>query len=216
MSLASSKPITQASFLEKKSSLNCFAQVCWLLITTSQELGCHWVREKRAPSLVLVLTRFLCQDRDDGFHSIAGTLWQLLFKIWGLSAKGCCFWWSIANICDQWELLIGELKAVSLSRFEFWWCPARETNDYGIFPVGSEEILGEAARHGSKSHSHDRQCQWCRLCNERPVLWYTYIYHRLCEYTVLTQNHVFFFFLRGSWHCWLAHVTDSFLLPSYL
>lgn len=66
----------------KKSFLNCFAHS--LLALNYHKLRDWCVAgfgKSKPPSLGLVHTWFLCQDGDDGFHSIAGTLWQLLYRI---------------------------------------------------------------------------------------------------------------------------------------
>ena len=132
------------------------------------------------------------------FNSTAGTLWHLLYKIWGIPGKVCFCQWSMANICDQWKRCTGGPNAVSLSQSEFRWCPARETDEYGALLVGSEGIHGDAACLGPRQpFSNDRRGQVCKLCSEMPGLWCAKIYHQLCEYTVLPSNMCFSLFLEA-------------------
>lgn len=102
MSLVSNKPIIWVAFLGKKALLTALPTVCWLLITAGEEGGCCWTPEQ-VPSVGLVLTWVLLQDRDGSLHGMLSP-WQLLHTISGLSAKDCCWQGNITNICDQWGL----------------------------------------------------------------------------------------------------------------
>lgn len=102
MSLVSNKPITWVAFLGKKALLTALPTVGWLLITAGEEGGCCWTPEQ-VPSVGLVLTWVLLQDRDGSLHGMLSP-WQLLPMISGLSAKDCCWQGNITNICDQWGL----------------------------------------------------------------------------------------------------------------
>lgn len=75
--------------------------------------------------------------------------WQLLHTMKGLSAKGCSWQESIANICDQWELVQVDGKPFPFPWLEFGWCPASGPDDDGMFSVGLEGIHGDAGCPGA-------------------------------------------------------------------
>lgn len=96
----------------------------------------------------LVLTWVLLQDRDGSLHGMLAR-WQLLHMMKGLSAKGCCWQESIANICDQWGLVQVGGKLFPFPQFECGWYPASGPDDGGMFSVGLEGIHRDAGCPGA-------------------------------------------------------------------